>query len=48
MHATRHLAMALTCNQLKSDAAAEQSKLDDSLHKFKYYPVVSLGLAYTF
>ncbi len=36
------------CAQLQSDAAAEQSKLDDSLHKFKYYPVVSLGLAYTF
>src|ERR1700693_2927682 len=38
----------LTCSQLKSDAAAEQSNLDDSLHKFKYYPVISLGLAYTF
>ncbi len=36
------------CAQLQSDAAAEQSKLDDSLHNFKYYPVVSLGLAYTF
>ncbi len=37
-----------TCNTLQSDAAAEQSKLDDSLHNFKYYPVISLGLAYTF
>ena len=37
-----------TCSQLQSDAAAEQSKLDDSLHKFKYYPLISLGLAYTF
>jgi hypothetical protein len=36
------------CATLKSDAAAEQSKLDDSLHSFKYYPVISLGLAYTF
>ncbi len=36
------------CTQIKSDAAAEQSRLDDSLHNFKYYPVVSLGLAYTF
>jgi hypothetical protein len=36
------------CAALRSDAAAEQSRLDDSLHKFKYYPVVSLGLAYTF
>src|SRR5258708_39879994 len=37
-----------TCSQLQSDAAAEQSKLDDSLHSFKYYPGISLGLAYTF
>jgi hypothetical protein len=36
------------CNQLRSDAAAEQSRLDDSLRNFKYYPVLSLGLAYTF
>ena len=36
------------CASLKSDAAAEQSKLDESLHSFKYYPVISLGLAYTF
>jgi hypothetical protein len=36
------------CSQLKSDAAAEQSKLADSLRSFKYYPVLSLGLAYTF
>src|SRR5258708_9821347 len=28
------------CNTLQSDAAAEQSKLDDSLHRFKYYPVI--------
>jgi hypothetical protein len=39
---------ALTCSQMKSDAAAEQSKLDDSLRNYKYYPVLSLGLAYTF
>jgi hypothetical protein len=37
-----------TCTNLQNDAAAEQSKLDDSLHSFKYYPVISLGLAYTF
>jgi len=36
------------CARLQNDAAAEQSKLDDSLHNFKYYPVISLGLAYTF
>lgn len=36
------------CTALQNDAAAEQARLDDSLHNFKYYPVVSLGLAYTF
>lgn len=36
------------CAALQRDAAAEQSKLDESLHTFKYYPVISLGLAYTF
>src|SRR6266852_3372984 len=34
-------ATAPRCAQLQSDAQAEQSKLDDSLHSFKYYPVVS-------
>jgi len=37
-----------SCSTLQSDAAAEQARLDDSLRNFKYYPVVSLGLAYTF
>lgn len=36
------------CSTIQSDAAAEQARLDDSLHSFKYYPVISLGLAYTF
>src|SRR5260221_9210812 len=36
------------CTQLQSDAQAEQSRLDASLHNLKYYPVISLGLAYTF
>src|SRR5213594_2411102 len=35
------------CTQLQSDAQAEQSRLDESLHSFKYYPVITLGLAYT-
>src|SRR5712691_734478 len=39
---------SLACTQVQSDAQAEQSRLDDSLHSFKYYPVISLGLAYTF
>jgi len=36
------------CAALQRDAAAEQSRLDESLHEFKYYPVISVGLAYTF
>jgi hypothetical protein len=36
------------CAQLQSDAKAQESRLDDSLHNLKYYPVISLGLAYTF
>ncbi len=36
------------CTQLQNDAAAEQARLDDSLKKYKNYPVLSLGLAYTF
>jgi hypothetical protein len=39
---------APTCAQLQSDARAEQARLDESLGSFKYYPVISLGLAYTF
>ena len=39
---------SIQCNNLQRDAAAEQSNLDESLHNFKYYPLVSLGLAYTF
>jgi hypothetical protein len=39
---------ALTCSQLQSDTAAQQAELDDRMRKYKYYPVVSLGLAYTF
>ena len=36
------------CAQLQSDVAAEQAALDDSLKNFKYYPVLTLGLSYTF
>jgi len=42
------LAPPAQCAQAQSDAQAEQSRLDESLHSFKYYPVISLGLAYTF
>jgi len=37
-----------TCTQLQNNATAEQTKLDDSLRSYKYYPVIALGLAYTF
>jgi hypothetical protein len=39
---------SLRCTQLQNDAAGEESNLDESLHSFKFYPVISLGLAYTF
>ena len=42
------LATPAQCAQARSDAQAEQSRLDEKLHTYKYYPVISLGLAYTF
>ena len=36
------------CSGLQNAATAEQAKLDSSLHSYKYYPVIDLGLAYTF
>lgn len=39
---------ASTCAQIQNSVAAEQAQLDDDMHKFQYYPVVSIGLAYVF
>ena len=39
---------ALTCSQIQSDLAAEQARLDDDVHKYQYYPVLSIGFAYVF
>ena len=39
---------ALTCSSLQSSVAAEQAQLNDDMHKYQYYPVVSIGLAYVF
>jgi hypothetical protein len=39
---------AATCTQIQSDVTAEQTQLNDDLHKYQYYPVISIGLAYTF
>jgi len=36
------------CNTLQSAVAGEQATVQDNISKFKYYPVVSVGLAYTF
>jgi hypothetical protein len=36
------------CSALQSAVAAEQVTLQDNVGKFKYYPVLSIGLAYTF
>ena len=38
----------VNCSTLQSDANAEQARLDDSLHKFRYYPVASIGIGYRF
>ena len=36
------------CTALQNQAAAEQSRLEDKLDKFKYYPVLNLGLTIGF
>ena len=36
------------CNTFQNDVAAQQAALNDKIKDFRYYPVVSLGLAYTF
>jgi hypothetical protein len=36
------------CAQLQSDVASQQQTANDNLKDFRYYPVVTLGLAYTF
>jgi len=36
------------CNTFQSDLATQQATLNDSIKDFRYYPVVALGLAYTF
>jgi hypothetical protein len=36
------------CTTFQSDLAAQQATLNDSIKDFRYYPVVALGLAYTF
>ena len=37
-----------SCAQIQSDVAAEQNKLDDEMRNYRYYPVLSIGLAYVF
>jgi hypothetical protein len=36
------------CTTFQSDLAAQQQTANDDLKNFRYYPVVTLGLAYTF
>ena len=36
------------CAALQNAVAGEQATVQDNISKFKYYPVVSIGLAYTF
>jgi hypothetical protein len=39
---------APTCSQLQSDTAAQQATANDKIKNYRYYPVVELGVAYTF
>ena len=36
------------CDTFQSDLKAQEASLNDAIKDFRYYPVVSLGLAYTF
>jgi hypothetical protein len=39
---------AATCAQIQNDVAAEQHTLDDKVKKYKYYPVLGIGLTIGF
>lgn len=39
---------APTCAQIQSDVAAEQNKFNDDMDKYRFFPVLSIGLAYVF
>jgi len=41
-------ATPVVCAQLQSDVASQQQTANDDLKNFRYYPVITLGLAYTF
>ena len=41
-------ASASTCAQIQSNVAVQQNQLEDDMHVFRYYPVLSIGLAYVF
>ena len=36
------------CNTLQSNVPAEEATLNDNIKNYKYYPVLTLGLSYTF
>lgn len=38
----------MTCDQLQADIAAEQAQLKDDLGDASFWPVISLGIGYTF
>jgi glycerate kinase len=40
------IAGTATCTQLQSDTAAENTKLQNDLRNFKWWPVVSVGISY--
>jgi hypothetical protein len=36
------------CGGFQNDVKAQEASLNDAIKNFRYYPVVALGLAYTF
>jgi hypothetical protein len=41
-------ATATQCTQLQNSVAAQQTSLDDTISKYKYYPVASIGISFGF
>ncbi len=41
-------ASAAQCTQLPNSVAAQQASLDDTISKYKYYPVASIGITIGF
>lgn len=45
---TANCAPSTACTALQNEAAAEQARLEDELKRFKYYPVLNIGITIGF